>query len=358
MLSRRECLELLELPEKADSYEIENRYNMLIKRYHSQNDGDSIRMLDEITTAYNILTGRYVEPKPLDPRLEKVVFGKSRYQWKNLWHYGRMTLLAVVLVAAFVIYMIYSIVTNTSADFQIVSIGAFYATDDAEERIQTFVIDTVLPAAEKVEYQSLPITFDDPEAEAAETTEGTDSALDVSANVSTDAQSQYAYTMKLMALISAEDIDVYFCSKPAFNTYAVQGIFVDLTPLYEKLQDLPADVLAKIKPLRRELADDTDETTVATDASGEILANGGLSLEEWRAHEAEMNSDTSLPIYGLDVSELELGQGLGLYGDTQVLTIGFKTKDEAITMDFFEEWIRSYDLMKQQRLVYESNLNK
>ncbi|MGI6333471.1 MAG: hypothetical protein ACOX1A_02380 [Saccharofermentanales bacterium] len=42
MLSREECLAILELPPDANQYEIENRYTMLIKRYRGQTDSASM----------------------------------------------------------------------------------------------------------------------------------------------------------------------------------------------------------------------------------------------------------------------------------------------------------------------------
>ena len=94
MLSRDECLKILELHPKADYYEIENRYTMLIKRYRGKDDPETRERLEQISLAYNILTNRYVEPEPIDPRMEQIVFGKSKRTWKNIWHYGKWPFLA------------------------------------------------------------------------------------------------------------------------------------------------------------------------------------------------------------------------------------------------------------------------
>jgi hypothetical protein len=331
MLTRLECLQILELGAAANTYEIETRYTMMIKRYHGKSDPETVQRLNQITMAYNILTGRYVEPEPENPRLDKIVFGKSRRQWQNIWHYGRFPLLVGAICAAFAIYLIISIATNKPPDFQFAVTGFFYTTDDTGVRVDQYIKE-ILPGTEKVEYQLIPIDLRNTgPTEAGETT---------ASSVSADYQSQYAYLMKLVAMMAGDSIEVYICDQYVYNNYSAQGAYADLGELYERLKDLPPDILAKIKPQRRYPADDsgddlTSETTAAT-----------IPIEE-------ANKDLSLPITGLDVSELHLTEGLGIYSDTQILTIGIKAGDPAKTADFLEKWIRDYQKMHQMQKEYE-----
>jgi hypothetical protein len=148
--------------------------------------------------------------------------------------------------------------------------------------------------------------------------------------------------MKMMTMIAGETIEMFICEKSVFDQYAPQGTFMELDQLYERLQDLPADVLAKVRPLRRILIDVYEEQYPDGDAP-------------WKDEEA-MNQDASLPIYGLDVSELHLVEGVGLYGKTQVLTIGFNASDAEQTEQFLEYWIRDYEKMHADRQAYEDAL--
>jgi len=140
----------------------------------------------------------------------------------------------------------------------------------------------------------------------------------------------YEYMMKMLTLMVGDSYEVYVCDQLVFDRYAPQGAFADLTTFYTDLQNqLPADVLAKIKPLYR-----------APD-------NGD---EEGQAAESEP------VLFGLDVSELRLAQGLGFYSDTQILTLGVKASavDEAAA--FLENWIKDYQEMNTRQSEFEATL--
>jgi hypothetical protein len=322
-------LRILELDPKANSYDIENRYTMLIKRYRSQNDPETTKKLEQITLAYDILTDRYVEPEPIDPRLEEVVWGKKKREWQNLWHYGRWPLLGILVGVFFLGYLIYSIVTNEPPDFQFVAVGQYASADNADERVRTYVADSMADV-ETVEFQLIPLSFTPPDPTGGAVTGGL------------DPESEYMYVMKMMTMIAGETIETFICEKSAFDQYAPQGTFNDLSALYERLQDLPEEVKSKIKPLRRALIDVYENPTP------------GVELP-WKTEE-DMNQDLSLPIYGLDVSELHLVEGLGLYGKSQVLTIGFKADDPAAVEQFLEDWVRDYETMHELKKAYEEAL--
>ncbi len=336
MLSGSECLEILELGPDADQYEIENRYTMLIKRYRKQNDPESVARLDQITLAYNILTKRHVEPEPADPRLETVVFGKTRRQWQNIWHYGRWAFFASLVGLIFLIYLVYTLATNKPPDFQIAVTGLYTATDDAEAKVKAYV-QGVFPEMDNIEFQVLPMDMRQINPTTGDSTaDGTSASAPVQTAGNFNSQNQYAYAMKMVAMIAADTIEVFICDKPVFEQYAPQGAYADLSGLYERLKNgLPADIYAKIKPLRRKLATGTKETA----------ANAGAADE---TSEMAAEADLSLPIGGLDVSELNLTAGLGLSCDTQILTVGFKAGDAAKTEQFLEFWIRDYEKMQQQ----------
>lgn len=323
MLSRDECLKILELASNANRNEIETRYTMLIKRYRGLSDDQTLAHLDEITMAYNILTDRYVEPIPVNPRLEKVVFGKTLAQWKNIWYYGRWPLLGISLALALVIYLVVTVVTNKRPDFQVVAVGQFEMAENATELIQASVIAKALPEAARVMTDALPLQFG-----ADDSTPGY------------DAQNQYTYIMKMMTLIAADNIDVFVCDQPVFEYYARQHTFQDLSGLYARLQasGLPAETLAGIKPVRRHLNDELEPS--ATSPTAETSAAGEATTTRATLSAAEqevLNLDPRLPIFGLDVTALNLTGPLGLDGTSQILTIGIRCKQVAVA----ERWLEN-----------------
>ena len=338
MLSRDECLKILELHPKADYYEIENRYTMLIKRYRGKDDPETRERLEQISLAYNILTNRYVEPEPIDPRMEQIVFGKSKRTWKNIWHYGKWPFLAGLVGAFFVGYLIYTIVTNKPADFQLIAVGQYGAADDASDRIDTY-IKANYAGAEKVEYQSIPLVF-------ASTEPTTDGSSVPTAQL--DTQNQYAYLMKMMAIIAGDTVEVYLNDKPCFDQYGPQGAYVELDDVYAELQvSLPPDIMAKIKPLRR-VVDDGSAGTPDLSETG--------TTQDTSSTEDAINADPTVSIYGLDVTELHLTEGLGLYAREQIITIGIRAEEIDRVKDFVVQWIGDYELMHAQQKEYEDQI--
>lgn len=334
MLSRKECLAIMGLEPEASSYDIENRYTTLIKRYRGQRNTEAQQTMDQVTMAYQILTDRYIEPEPVDPRLDIRVLGKTRRQWQNLWYYGRIPLLAAVLALSFFGYLIYSAVSNKPPDFQIVAAGPFASAEDLDEKTNAYVT-RVLPEVENLSFQLVPLDlrtgdyFDDP-AGAEEQ------------NI--DMQNQYAYVMKMLTLLAAEKIDLFIMDELAFNEYAAQGAFLPLDDFYQTLDQLPEEAVRQIIPQRRIVTTDEDYQTdpMATPTPG--------------PSEDSMNQNESLSIYGLDVTSLDLAEGLGLYGHRQIAAIGFRTERLEQTEHLLREWIKDYELMTQQKEAYDQYL--
>ena len=113
MMTREEALMILGATEKTLRSDLDNRYATLVKRYRSE---QNIEKLEEISLAYNIVTGRYVEKAEDTPEMKKVIFGKTRKEWSNIWLYNKYKLLAVVAGTALLVYFIVTIVTNKPAD--------------------------------------------------------------------------------------------------------------------------------------------------------------------------------------------------------------------------------------------------
>ena len=334
LLSREECLAIMDLKPEASSYDIENRYTTLIKRYRGQNSEEAQKELDQITVAYQILTDRFIEREPEDPRLDVRVLGKTRRQWQNIWYYGRIPLLAAILGLSFVGYLIYSAVTNEPPDFQIVAAGPFASAEDIDEKTSAYV-SQVLPEVENLSFQLVPLDL------------RTGDYLDDPAGAedqNIDMQNQYAYVMKMLTLLAAEKIDLFILDALAFNEYAAQGAFLPLDDFYETLDQLPEEAVSKIVAQRRIITTDDEYQTdpMATPTPG--------------PSEASMNENENLAIYGLEVTDLDLAEGLGLYGHRQIVAIGFRTERLEQTETLLRRWISDYELMTRQKEAYDDYL--
>lgn len=327
MLTREECLEIFELEESAERRDIENKYTMLVKKYRSIDSDEAREKLDKVSLAYNILTGRYVEPEPINPRLEKVVAGKSIKQWQTVWHYGRWPLLAITIIAVLAISLIHSIATNKRADFAVIVMGQFYDGGSAYDSSYAYFSEISAGKVENPDIHIIPIDlradnmFDMEEIDG-ETVASDSVTPEETQPLNIDPQSQYAFNMKLVTLLYSDKIDIFMSTDAAFHKYAPQGVFVDLSELYESLADLPADVYAKIKPMY-------------------------ASIENVEPGEEETVSYGDPILLGIDVSELAVFEGLDIWiGDDQIISVGIKTRDEAVTLSIISEWIRDYVAME------------
>jgi hypothetical protein len=139
--------------------------------------------------------------------------------------------------------------------------------------------------------------------------------------------------MKLVTLLFSDEIDIFMSSQAAFDRYAPQGVFVDMAELYESLADLPPEILAEVKPVYAVL---DEETTDSSDDNSE-------------SNESD-NTDGSTNIltgesvmYGLDISGLDIFEGMDIwFGDGQIISIGFKSRDSELAGEMIVSMIRDY----------------
>ena len=283
MISKEEAYKILGVTGKSMDSEIEQRYTILIKRYRSENN---IEKLDELTLAYNIIKGTYFEPIKENPRMQKVVFGKTRSEWQNLIYYGKVKYFAVLLAVVFVGWMVYTMVTNTPADFSLAEVGEFSLADS--DTTEAYILN-MFPAFKKVEI--MPVYL----AEGQENT-----------------QAGVAYTQKAMIVFTVGGEDIIVVDRNVFDRYAPLGAFMPLGDVYEALLAMDGTKDLGLKSVK---------AVVDEDSSG----NG---TEE---------------IYGIDVSESQLLNSIGIYGSEQIITISVKTTKEALAKEFITKLFQDTD---------------
>lgn len=295
MISKEEAFEILGVTSKSTDLDIEKRYAILIKRYNAE---DNKVKLEEASLAYNLLTGVYVEPIPENPKMKKVIFGKSRSEWKNIWYYGKAKYFVIAAIAVLVGYIAYTMITNTPADFKIAAIGEFAVEND---KITEDYVKSLYPQFKKVEIS--PLYMD---------------------NNSENSYYGSAYAQKAVILISAAGEDVIVVDRAMFDKYAPSGAFKPIGDVYAALLAM-------------------DETK-------------DLGLESVKAT-IPVNSDGSGPedIYGIDVSHSQLLNSIGINGRDQIITISVKTEREALTKEFITKLFKdTAKLLPQVTLIPEA----
>lgn len=278
MIDRKEALTILGMTEDSLQSDIEIRYATLVKRYRAEQNNEK---LEEISLAYNIVTGRHVEKEPEDPRMQNVVFGKTRKEWSNIWLYGKFKFGVIAVVGAFLIYMIYSIATNTPADFKIAVVGDFYVS---ETKATEDYAKTMFPEFKKVEIATAYLTA--------------------------DGGSEYgaANIQKAMILVTVSGEDIIIIDKSSFERYAGMGAFFPLDDLFNELNS-------------------KDE-------------NKGLTLKASTAA-VEDSDGVAGPkkTYGIDLSDTQLLNGIGILGRDQILTVSIKSQRPDKAREFIRKLI-------------------
>ena len=306
MISRKEAFQILKLKPGANKYEIENRYTVLAKAYRGRTDPESEEEIRRFTLAYDILTGRYVEPEPEDPRMDDVILGRKRREWKNLWAYGKVPLLVTTIVLVIIGSIIYSVVNRVVPDYVIQFYGFFAMEGQDTDRAEQFLFDSnsyleeiraeggVFLPDEDDEDEELPGPITEPLVAVNQYFEGN------------DAQMNYASSLRLMLVVSGADpVDLMITDLAIFEMYAEQGGFAPLDETYRILQErYPEAVEEYVVPIRMTLPE-------------EVLPSGVEPEER---------------IYGLDFTAMQPFNRLGVYGGSQVFMIPVRNGESDQTL--------------------------
>ena len=279
MMTKQEALETLGLHEDSLRTDIETRYATLVKRYRSE---QNVEKLEEISLAYNIITGRYVEPVADTPAMKKVILGRTRKEWSNIWLYGRYKFLAIAVGVAFVAYFIYTVATNTPGDFKLAAVGDFYIPDT--EAVSDYVL------SQFTDFKKVDIS---------------------SAYLSPEGSSGFdaANQQKAMILVSVSGEDVIVIDKASFDRYAPMGAFADISDLYDEVAGYP-------------------ETA-------------GLELAGVQARaEGSDGEPGAEKVYGIDLSGSQLLSAIGISGRNQILTISIKSERPETAKEFIRKLMR------------------
>ncbi len=303
MITREEALKRLNLPEEANSYDVERRYTLLSKSMRGKRDEETLKKIEEITEAYDILTGRYVEKPKLDPKMEEVVFGKKRKDWKNIWHYSKWPVFVSVLILILVGTIIYQAVTTPSIDMQISGFGTLYKMNNEFEQ-EPFDFEVLIqeqnPNLQNLNINIHTITYD-------------------SAN-RTDPQMEQGVLMKrLLMYTGAEPVDILIADLPQLEALMAEGLLLPMDHLYERLEEE--------KP---NLTEDAYYRPVFYTIEEEFLAEGESPEEH---------------VYAFDLSEKQLLNSLDIFAEEQYIGLVYHGENKENAEDVvyqlmasIEEW--------------------
>lgn len=297
-MTRKEAFDILGLKPGSNTYDVERRYTLLAKRYRGMSDEETLKKIEQITIAYDVLMGRYVPPPPPDPRDEKVILGKKRKEWRNIWAYGKVPFFITLLICIFVGWLIYTIVTNTPPDFHTSVFGDFYQTQGAMNNAPMKLETLIREQNEDLQKPVLSVNI-------------------IADRPGLDPQLLMGSQMKMTLMMTGADkVDLLILDQTQYERMVPEGILLPLDDVLAKLEKEHPDVVKKfIKPLR---------TTLTPD----VLPEGEKPAEH---------------IYGLDLSEKQLLNSLDLTGRTQVLALCYHSQHQEKAREVMYKLLASAD---------------
>lgn len=282
-LDRQTALKMMDLHPDATKDEIAKRYGILTRKFRTITKDENGYTIQEITEAYNLLMGiTFSDEKEMarqkalreNPPLLARVLKKDPVKLENFFHYNKWYMLIGLVVILLLIFTIRSCINRVEPDFSLVVTGALYMENDSVTEAD---IRQKLPELTAPQVNNL-------------------------ASDPNDAQYHYAVQMKLMAMLSAAEIDVILMDQDNFDLLSGQGV---LLPLEEYMSSLPF--------------------------SAEDYAQGVQILEQ------PVNGDpiyASPAAYGVDITESEFSRKNGIYGERIIagIVINSKHMDAALKL--------------------------
>jgi len=280
-LNKEKAYEIMQLSPDATSDEISKRYGILTRKFRSIEKDENGYTIEDITRAYNLLMGFTYKDEKEELRQKKLrenppfiarVLKKDPVKLENFFHYYKIYIIASLAAVIFIFFMIRSCVNQVRYDFNLVIFGEVYADDwqKIEASIKEQMPDPITPGV-----QVLPSYGSDP-------------------------QFQYATQMKLMALVTAKEIDVMITNESLFKTYSEQGMYMPLDDI--------VDILGY---------------------SGDRYVRNAAIIEESDDEEPVMGLEK---IYGVTISDSEFIKENGIIGENLIAAVVVNTerKDKAI----------------------------
>lgn len=266
-MTEKEALEILGLKQDYSKIDVENRFNILLKKHKAgilnADELSGRYSFEEITQAYNYLMGYHVElpeepVKPPNPILKKM--GIDEKKAKNFLYYYKYHIIGIVIILAMLFSIVKSCVTKVTPDVNVVVIGNIYF--DSEQ-----INNTLLSKFEDFKYISVDGATFFPEM---------------------DPQQQYAMTMKKTVLLGAADVDIFVVDKNNFEELSKLGAFA-------ALDDYAAEL--------------------------------GIDINSNAALYSATDDDPQKRLYGIDVSTSKVLEESKVLGEKKIVALSIKARN-------------------------------
>ncbi|PYG88122.1 hypothetical protein LY28_01453 [Ruminiclostridium sufflavum DSM 19573] len=279
----KESMEILGVTEDSSRYDIETKYDIIMKKYQQLKSEGKLEETSEenfqkSTDAFRILMGYEIdEPEVekkdtfMDKAYKKV--GIDRKKADNFFHYYKFHILISIIVLIIIGMSVKSFVYRVEPDIRLGMIGEINSSgfDVLGEKIKENV-----PEIKEIAFDSA--TYTDSYADPQE----------------------YANVSKIMVLLSASDTDLYILNKFAYDNYADDGVFM---PLEDIAKDLGIDA-SKSNYLKTRAVEEWEDPK---------LDQKERKVIKYRDEEPKL--------YGIDITDSDFFKDIDVVGPEKILVI-------------------------------------
>jgi hypothetical protein len=285
----KEAREILGVNEASSKYEIEKRYDVLMKKYQilktdGKLDDKAKDDFEKYTDAYRILMGYEIdEPQEQqEPTKTEKVFMKAGIDKKkvdNFLHYYKFHIIIGLVAIILVGFAVKSIIFRVEPDIRLGFIGEI---NTAEFDLLGTKIKEQVPEIKEISFDSANYTnrYADP--------------------------NEYANVSKILVLLSASDTNIYLINKFAYDSYANNGVFM---PLEDIAKDFQIDV-TKSSYLKTRVVEEWEDPKL-----------------DQKERKVIKYRDAEPVLYGIDVSDSKFFDGMNIVGPEKILVIRTGTED-------------------------------
>lgn len=285
----KEAREILGVTKASSKYEIEKRYDIIMKKYQllkadGKLDDNSKADFEKSTDAYRILMGYEIDEKKNQKeatRIDKIFLkaGIDRKKVDNFFHYYKYHIIIGLVAIILVGFAAKSIIFRVEPDIRLGFIGEINTSEF--DMLGTKIKEQV-PDIKEISFDSATYTnrYADPQ--------------------------EYANVSKIMVLLSASDTNVYLINRFAYDSYANNGVFM---PLEDIAKDMQIDA-SKSSYLKTRVVEKWEDPKL-----------------DQKERKVIKYRDAEPVLYGIDVTESKFFKGMNIIGPEKILVIRSGTED-------------------------------
>lgn len=138
-MTREQALIYMGLPLNVNDFAIDEKFWVLSKQIRGDNTPEGKQKIADLSTAYDIATGRRDErtKKAQERELEHKFLGKTGDEWRTYFSYTWYKYLLAIILIILAGNLIHSMISNPGYDSGVLSIGHFENESDYLERFMT-----------------------------------------------------------------------------------------------------------------------------------------------------------------------------------------------------------------------------